>query len=133
MDPALQVEGWATIPLKVTVLVLCVAPKFDPVIVTCVPTGPALVDKLVMTGPVGGGVFTIRVNARLWVRQPLVPVTVMVKVPAGVEVEVATFRVEAPAPVNEVGLNVADVPAGSPLEASPTLPAKPFTITPDKE
>jgi hypothetical protein len=50
-----------------------------------------------------------------------------------VDVEVATFKVEAPAPVNEVGLNVAEVPVGNPLTVSATLPAKPFTIKPDNE
>ena len=37
---ALQLVGVATVPLNVTVLVPCVAPKFVPVIVTEVPTSP---------------------------------------------------------------------------------------------
>jgi hypothetical protein len=37
---ALQLVGVATVPLNVTVLVPCVAPKFVPVMVTIVPTGP---------------------------------------------------------------------------------------------
>ena len=37
---ALQLVGVPAVPLNVTVLVLCVAPKFVPVIVTGVPTGP---------------------------------------------------------------------------------------------
>jgi hypothetical protein len=65
MVPALQAVGWAAIPVKVTVLVPCVAPKFIPLIVTGVPTGPALIDKLLMTGPVGGGAFTSRANGTL--------------------------------------------------------------------
>jgi hypothetical protein len=36
----LQLVGVAVVPLKVTVLLPCVAPKYDPVIVTDVPTGP---------------------------------------------------------------------------------------------
>ena len=47
---ALQVVGVADAPLKVTVLVPCVDPKFVPVIVTAVPTGPELADRLVMIG-----------------------------------------------------------------------------------
>jgi len=37
---ALQLVGVPAVPLNVTVLVPCVAPKFVPVIVTEVPTGP---------------------------------------------------------------------------------------------
>ncbi len=77
-EVVLQVAGWAAVPLNVTVLEPRVAPKFTPVIVTAVPTGPALMDKLLMAGPVGGGAFTIRVNGRLWIRQPLVPIAVRV-------------------------------------------------------
>jgi hypothetical protein len=43
--------------LKVTVLLPCVAPKFVPVIVTDVPTGPVVTDRLVMLGG------TVTVNA----------------------------------------------------------------------
>src|SRR6266436_894455 len=37
---ALQFVGAASVPVKVTVLVPCVVPKFRPVIVTIAPTGP---------------------------------------------------------------------------------------------
>jgi len=37
---ALQLVGVPAVPLNVTVLVPCVAPKFVPVIITGVPTGP---------------------------------------------------------------------------------------------
>jgi hypothetical protein len=47
---ALQLVGVAEIPLNVTVLVPCVAPKFDPAIVTDVPTGPELGVRLAMLG-----------------------------------------------------------------------------------
>jgi hypothetical protein len=42
----------ADVPLNVTVLVPCVAPKFVPVIVTDVPTTPDVGFRLVMLGPV---------------------------------------------------------------------------------
>src|SRR5437879_9844352 len=48
----LQLVGVAVVPLKRTVLVPCVAPKFAPVIVTAVPTGPEVGDRLVMLGAV---------------------------------------------------------------------------------
>src|SRR5437899_3231873 len=51
---ALQLVGAAVVPLKVTVLVPCVAPKFASVIVTGVPAKPEVGFKLVMLG--GGGV-----------------------------------------------------------------------------
>ncbi len=40
MLEALQLEGVARVPLKATVLVPCVAPKFEPEMMTDVPTGP---------------------------------------------------------------------------------------------
>jgi hypothetical protein len=51
---ALQFVGAATVPLKVTVLVPCIAPKFIPVIVMDVPTLPEVWLRLVMAG--AGGV-----------------------------------------------------------------------------
>src|SRR5712692_37032 len=51
MDVALQlVIEVAVVPLKVTVLVPCVAPKLKPVIVTEVPTGPEVGERLVIAG-----------------------------------------------------------------------------------
>jgi len=47
---ALQLVGVAAVPLKVTVLVPCEAPKLVPVIVTEVPTGPAVGERLVRLG-----------------------------------------------------------------------------------
>ena len=49
---ALQLVGVPAVPLKVTVLVPWVEPKFVPVIVTDVPTAPDVGDKLVMLGAV---------------------------------------------------------------------------------
>ena len=45
-----QVVGVALVPLNVTVLVPLVAPKFVPVIVTTVATGPLVGDRLVSVG-----------------------------------------------------------------------------------
>lgn len=47
---ALQLVGTAAVPLKATVLVPCVAPKFVPVMVTEVPTAPDAGLKLLMNG-----------------------------------------------------------------------------------
>ena len=49
---ALQLVGVATVPLNVTVLVPCVAPKFVPVTVTEVPTAPELGLRLAILGEV---------------------------------------------------------------------------------
>ena len=46
----LQLVGVAAVPLNVTVLLPCVAPKFAPVMVTAVPTAPEAGVKLVMFG-----------------------------------------------------------------------------------
>lgn len=42
---ALQLVGLAVTPLKVTVLDPCDGPKFDPLIVTDVPTGPEIGER----------------------------------------------------------------------------------------
>jgi len=47
---ALQFVGVAAVPLNLTVLLPCVAPKFAPVIVNDVPTTPDVGLKLVMAG-----------------------------------------------------------------------------------
>ena len=50
IDVALQLVGVAAVPLKRTVLVPCVEPKLEPLIVTEVPTGPEVGERLVMAG-----------------------------------------------------------------------------------
>jgi len=47
---ALQLVGVAVVPLNVTVLVPCDAPKLAPVIVTELPVGPKLGLRLVILG-----------------------------------------------------------------------------------
>lgn len=47
---ALQLVGVAVVPLNLTVLLPCVLPKFDPAIVTEVPTAPDVGDRLLMLG-----------------------------------------------------------------------------------
>jgi hypothetical protein len=46
----LQLVGVPAVPLNVTALVSCAAPKFVPVIVTEVPTAPEFGVRLVMPG-----------------------------------------------------------------------------------
>jgi hypothetical protein len=50
---SLQLAGVAVDPLKVMVLAPWAEPKFDPVMVTEVPTGPDAGDRLVITGDDG--------------------------------------------------------------------------------
>jgi hypothetical protein len=49
----------AFVPLNVTVLEPCDDPKFEPEIVTPVPTGPELGLRLEMFGPAGGLKITL--------------------------------------------------------------------------
>ena len=56
MPVPLQLAGVAVVALKDTVLVPCVVPKFVPVIVMEVPTGPDVGLRLLMLGALGGGV-----------------------------------------------------------------------------
>jgi len=50
----LQFVGVAAIPLNVMVLLPWLAPKFEPVTVTDVPTGPDAGERLAITGAAGG-------------------------------------------------------------------------------
>jgi hypothetical protein len=59
---ALQLLGVAVVPLNLTVLLPCVAPKFAPAIVTDVPTKPDAGDKLVM---LGAGTVTVKLTPLL--------------------------------------------------------------------
>jgi len=52
---AFQPVAVAAVPLNLTVLVPWVDPKFVPVIVTGVPTGPEVTERLVMLGAGGSG------------------------------------------------------------------------------
>ena len=64
---ALQLVAVAGVPLKLTMLVPCVAPKFAPVIVTGVPTEHEVTERPAMPGVEGGGLdgFTFCVEAQL--------------------------------------------------------------------
>src|SRR5260370_8873642 len=57
-----QLVMLAGVPLNVTVLVPCVAPKFVPVIVTAVPVGPDVGLTPLMLG-VGAGTFHVPIVA----------------------------------------------------------------------
>src|SRR3954463_16238638 len=74
-----QDDGVAAVPLNVTVLVPCVAPKLVPVIVTDVPTGPLVGERLVSGG--GGGLI-VKVSALL-ATPPTVTTTLPVVAPLG--------------------------------------------------
>jgi hypothetical protein len=76
---ALQLVGVAAVPLKVTVLVPCEAPKLVPVIATDAPTGPELGLRLVILGAEGTTVKT----TPLLTWPPTVTTTLPVVVPVG--------------------------------------------------
>ena len=59
---ALQLVGVAVVPLKVTVLVPCVAPYVVPEIVTDVPTAPDVGERL--------SIFGVTVKVRLLLGTP---------------------------------------------------------------
>ena len=76
---ALQLVGVPAVPLNVTVLVLCVAPKFVPVIVTDVPTVPDVALRFVM---LGADVVTVKFTPLL-ATPPTVTTTFPVVAPLG--------------------------------------------------
>jgi hypothetical protein len=78
IEVALQLVGVATVLLNLTVLLPCVPPKFAPVIVIAVPTGPEVWDRLEMLGKT--------VNATpLLATPPTVTTTNPVVAPAGTD------------------------------------------------
>src|SRR5207245_9855954 len=86
IEVALQLVGVALVPLKVTVLEPCVAPKFAPEIVTEVPTAPEVGDKFVIEG---GG---ITVNETPLLARPFTVTTtlpVVAPLGTGATIEVA--------------------------------------------
>ncbi len=61
-----------------------------------------------------------------WLKLPLVPVIVSVRLPVGVFVPVDTVKVDAPEPVTEDGLKLPCAREGSPLTLKLTVPLNPF-------
>jgi len=72
------------------------------------------------------GTLTVRVTVTACVSEPLVPVMVIVELPAGVELPVLMVSVDVPDVLTEAGENVAFAPAGKPLAVKPTEPVNPF-------
>ena len=88
---ALQLVGVAAVPLNVTVLVPCVAPKFAPVIVTDAPTNPDAGFRLAMLGA-GVALFTLTGTPALVAVFPEVSVATAVNVWLPLD-SAAVFRV----------------------------------------
>jgi hypothetical protein len=78
---AVQLVGVAAVPLNVTVLVPCVAPKFAPATLTAAPTAPEVGFKLVMLGAKTAG-MTVKFTPLL-ATPPTVTTTFPVVAPAG--------------------------------------------------
>jgi hypothetical protein len=106
LDELQLLEVPAATPLSVTVLVPCDAPKFDPAIVTEVPTGPLLGVRFVM---LGGGGGTVNGTALL-TTPPTVTITFPVAAPGGT----STVMLEA--------LQLLAVPAETPLKVTVLVP-----------
>jgi hypothetical protein len=73
------------------------------------------------------GAATVRATVVEWVSAPLVPVRVIVDVPAGVFPATRTSTVEAPLPLIDAGVKVADAFEGNPVADRPTDPENPLT------
>lgn len=69
--------------------------------------------------------LTVNVTAAVCTSEPLMPVTVMVKVPPAVVLAELNVRVDVPAPVIDVGEKVAVTPGGAPLVVNATEPPNP--------
>ena len=74
-----------------------------------------------------GGMVTTSVTPTVWVRVPLVAVTVIGYVPVGVELVVLIVSVVDPDPVTWAGLKPAVAPDGRPLALKLAVPLNPFS------
>ena len=74
----------------------------------------------------GAGAVTVTLTPVEWLNVPLVPVTLTVYVPPGVELVVATVNVELDPGFTELGLNEHVAPVGHPVALSATEPLNPF-------
>jgi hypothetical protein len=77
---AVQLVGVAVVPLNFSVLEPCGAPKLLPVIVTDVPIGPEVGDRLLILGP---GVVTVKLLSVLLLVPPTFTTTLPVVAPLG--------------------------------------------------
>ena len=77
-----QLVTVAVVPLNFTVLVPCGDPKFVPVIVTAVPTGPDVGERLVMLGYVPTPLPAARKATICMIHEPPVTAAVALWLPA---------------------------------------------------
>src|SRR5438309_1555394 len=119
---ALHLVGEAVVPWNFTVLVPCVDPKFDPVIVTAAPTAPVVIDRLVMLGagttvkftPLLGWLDTV--TTTFPVVAPLGTVTAILDAPHDVTVAVVLLNLAVLVPCVQPSVVAVIVPA------APTAP-----------
>jgi hypothetical protein len=136
---ALQLVGVAAVPLKLTVLLPCVEPKFVPAIVTDVPARPEVGDKLLM---LGAGTVTVKLTPLLaW--PPTITTTFPVVAPVGTAATIfvalqlvgvaavplkLTVLVPCVAP-KFVPLMVTDVPTWADIGDSPVMAGVELALT----
>lgn len=137
MVVSVQLVGVADVPLKLTVLVPCVAPKLVPLMVTPVPPGPEVGERLLMAG------VTVKLTPLLAV-PPTVTTTLPVPAPAGtgttilplfqlVGVAAVPLKVTVLLPCvapNPVPLRVTEVPTGPEVGDSVPIPRVGVKFTP---
>jgi hypothetical protein len=137
INVALQLLGVAVVPLNTTVLLPCAEPKFVPVIVTDVPTAPAVGDKFVMMGAVTTVKLTpllftpLAVTTTLPVVAPLGTVAMIDVVPQLVIVAIVLLNVTVPVPWVEpkfVPVMVTEAPAAPDVGAKLVMPGVGNTV-----
>lgn len=114
MFVALQLVGVAAVPLNLTVLVPCVAPKFVPAIVTDAPANPEVGFRLAM---LGAGIVTVKLAPAL-ATPPAVTMTLPVVAPVGTVTTmlvVLQLVAVAAAPLNATVLVPCDAPKFTPV------------------
>ena len=121
VPPPVTAHVRATVPLKPAVEPMVIVEVADaPGATVAAESAPAVIVKSGVTGA-----LTVRLMDVVWLKDPEVPVTVILEVAIGVAAVVVMVRVDVP-DVSEVGTNAQVAPVGIPPHVRATLPVNPF-------
>lgn len=125
---ALQLVGVAVVPLKVTVLLPCVAPKVVPAIVTAVATGPDVGERLLIFGvtvkviPLLGTPFTVTTTGPVVAPEGTGATILVEPQDVGAAVMLLNFKVLVPCDAPKFApLTVIEVPTGPDVDERPLI------------
>src|SRR5436309_1873236 len=136
--PGIGAYSWTRWPYMTPAIILDMmrSVKLSPsrVRLSCALPTPSSRWKWTVPVVVAGDVTlpTLKSTLTAWLRLPLVPVTVSVKLLAGVEFVVERVSIDDPDPLTEDGLKLAVTPLGRPLALNDIALLNPFKAVTDR-